>query len=352
MHWPIRLPAPTSGGPDLVVLGENSLDFVAVAREPVSLSGKHPLAAFEMYPGGQAATAAVGCARQGLQVVYVGVLGADDWGRRVRDALVAESVDVVAVEVPDVRNRIAVVIVDATGERTVLELRDGALAEFRVADLAAQAANGRLLLEDATLLPLSIAAARAARARGIPTLVDVDRVEPRTIELLRLIDVLVAPEPFVRAFTGVQPVGAGLRSLAAASGSPVVIATLAERGSLALIGGREIRTPGFEVPVVDTTGAGDAFRAGLASAWIRSGETVEAEDLLRWANATAALNCMAVGAQTALPTAAAVNRLVTDGRDAGLNERGEVSVAHDREQTRGGQRLDGTMGRGSGRGAN
>lgn len=39
-----------------------------------------------------------------------------------------------------------------------------------------------------------------------------------------------------------------------------VCMTLGPKGSLALVGGAEVRTPGFRVPVVDSTGAGDVFR--------------------------------------------------------------------------------------------
>ena len=77
--------------------------------------------------------------------------------------------------------------------------------------------------------------------------------------------------------------------------------------------GCEIRTRAYRVDVVDTTGAGDAFRGGLAAAWVRLDAAAPLEDILRYANATAALNCRAVGAQTALPTWAEVEGLVTKG---------------------------------------
>ena len=91
--------------------------------------------------------------------------------------------------------------------------------------------------------------------------------------------------------------------------APLVCMTLGEEGSLARVAGREIRTPAFAVDCVDSTGAGDAFRGGFAAACLLSPDA-DLEDVLRYANAVAALNCRALGARGGLPTADEVNRLL------------------------------------------
>ena len=66
----------------------------------------------------------------------------------------------------------------------------------------------------------------------------------------------------------------------------------------------EIRAPGIRVIVADTTGAGDAFRAGLAAGWLsRADDPPDLAKLMADANFVGALNCRAIGAQTALPGA-------------------------------------------------
>ncbi len=85
--------------------------------------------------------------------------------------------------------------------------------------------------------------------------------------------------------------------------------TLGEEGSLAWCGGREIRTPAFQVDCVDSTGAGDVFRGAFAAACLREPDG-DLEDALAYANAVAALNCRALGGRGALPSAAEVDQLM------------------------------------------
>jgi sugar/nucleoside kinase (ribokinase family) len=150
-------------------------------------------------------------------------------------------------------------------------------------------------------------AAEEARRAGTRTVIDIERVRPDTDRLLRAIDVVIAAEGFPAEYTGRTAPGAALAALQASSGAAVVCMTLGEEGSLCRVGDREIRTPAFAVPVVDTTGAGDVFRAGFIAAWIHGGEATEVEDALRWANAVAALKCRGLGARTTTPTLAEVH---------------------------------------------
>jgi sugar/nucleoside kinase (ribokinase family) len=158
-----------------------------------------------------------------------------------------------------------------------------------------------VLLVDGVDPPAATEAARAARAAGIPTVVDVERPGEATHELLRQVDVIVVPASFLAGFAGDVPAGDALRRIESEFHPSLTVATLGADGSLARFEGREIHTPAIGVDVLDTTGAGDAFRGGLVSAWIRFGAAAPIEELLRYANAVAALNCRALGAQTALP---------------------------------------------------
>jgi sulfofructose kinase len=314
MKLPLSLPPREAKLFDAVGFGENSLDLVGVVSVHPEPDTKQQLTSFHELPGGQAAVAMVACARLGWRTRYVGSFGTDARGSTVEGALAREGVEVVALRRAGARSRVAIVLVDSSGHRTVLESRDPALA-WRASEVdPGVAASGRLLLVDGRDIEASIVAARAAQAAGVPTLVDVEEVGPGVDALLGAINLLVVAEAFPSAYTGVASVGDALRRLATKFRPALAVVTLGAEGSLALCGGVEIHTPAFPVTVVDATGAGDAFRGGLMAAWLRFGSDGPVETLLEYANAVAALNCLGLGALGGLPTRPAVDALVTGAK--------------------------------------
>jgi sugar/nucleoside kinase (ribokinase family) len=315
MSWPPTL-LPASAKPfDVVAFGENSLDFVGIGPRPLDGADKTMLTAFDVHVGGQAATAAVTCARQGHRTRYVGSFGDDDWGHTVKAALARDEIDVVSIERAAAKSRVAIVHVDSeSGCRTVFGFRDPLLATDPATAPREQLLSGRVLMLDATDVKTSAAIARLARQAGIRTLVDVDRMEPAVGHLLAHIDVIVVSESFLIDWMPRASRGEALSALATEFRPAAAVVTLGAEGSLALACGQEIRTPAFVVDVADTTGAGDAFRGGFASAWLRMAHGPDLTQILELANATAALNCQAVGAQTGLPRLAEVEALVTRAR--------------------------------------
>ena len=207
-------------------------------------------------------------------------------------------------------NQFAVVLVDrATGERTVLWHRHPDLAiSPALVDRRAVTA-GRVLIVDCHETAAAARAACFAREAGMLTIVDVEKVRPGIGDLLVHVDALIAAEQFPIEYTGFGSTGRALEALAREFNAPLVCVTLGEDGSLARCGGREIRTPAFRVSSVDTTGAGDAFRGGFAAGCLRAPDG-EIEDVLRYANAVAALNCRALGARGGIPTADEVDQLL------------------------------------------
>lgn len=310
MELPIRLLPPATRRFDVVGLGQNSLDLVAHVRPFPVPNRKQRVLGLERLPGGQVASALVCCARLGWRTRYLGTFGGDEAGAVGRASLVAEGVDVsAAATIAEARTRSAIVVVDdESGERTVLWDRDSRLV-LGASDVPLDAVtSGRVLLVDAEDVPASAAAAGAARAAGLVTVVDVDAVEPAIETLLAEIDVLIVSEGFPEQMTGLAGTGEALARLDARFRPALACVTLGAAGCLARCGGREIRGPAFRVPVVDSTGAGDAFRGGFISGLLAGCRTIE--DLLRYANGVAALNCRSAGARGGLPRPAEVDALL------------------------------------------
>jgi sulfofructose kinase len=322
LRIPFHIPAPSETPFDVVGLGLNSVDLVAVVAEYPASNSKQPLQRFARLPGGETATALAVCARLGWRASYVGSFGSDDLGALSRDSLTSVGVDISGSRtIAGASNQFAVVLVAArSGERTVLWDRDAALT-MGPADVPLEIITaGRLLLVDYHETPAAARAASYARAAGMATVIDVERMRPGITELLHYIDAIIAAEGFPQELTGYGSPGRALAAMAHEFAAPLVCVTLGGEGSLALCGGHEIRTPAFQVECVDTTGAGDAFRGGFAAGCLRAVsagiDDANIEDVLLYANAVAALNCRALGARGGIPTIAEVEQLLTTQRSA------------------------------------
>ena len=309
---PIALPTAAGRSFDVVGFGLNMTDLLVVVERFPLPDSKQPVRRQTYSPGGQAASAMVACARLGWRARYVGCFGDDEHGRQGRSSLADEGVDVDTCRVaPDTPNGLSVILVDErTGERTVLWSRDPGL-RLGPGDVApAAVCAGRALLVDCHETAAATAAARHARRAGVRTVVDVEHVRDGIDALLAEIDVIITARDFPAALTGESRPGAALRAIRDAYRPALVCMTLGAEGSLALVGDGEVRTPAFRVRVVDTTGAGDVFRGGFIAGWLRAGGDAQVEDVLRYANAVAALKCRGLGAREASPTPAEVEALL------------------------------------------
>jgi sulfofructose kinase len=302
MQIPFSLVAADARSFDVVGLGQNSVDQLAIIAEFPQSNTKHRIDQFAHLPGGQVASAMVCCARLGWRARYVGRFGDDELGRMGLASLSDEGVDISAAQTVAARTRFAIVLVDGrTGDRTVLWDRDPALA-LRPGDVADDVwQSARVLHVDCEDIAAATAAAKAARAAGALTVIDVEAVLPGVPALLRHIDVIIASEGFPERLTGHKDTGSALAAMAREYGPAVACVTLGASGSLAMCQGREIRTPAYDVPVVDSTGAGDAFRGGFISGYLAAGSAADVADVLTFATAVAALKCRSLGARGGLP---------------------------------------------------
>jgi sulfofructose kinase len=307
-----QIPSRDSRPFDVVGFGLNSVDLLTVVPAFPEPDSKQQLKRFARMPGGQAATAMVTCARLGWRARYVGRFGADEHGTLGRQSLDDAGVDTtLAATVPGSFNQFAVILVDErTGQRTVMWDRDPAL-RMKPEDVPAEGiASGRILLVDCHETLAAREAARIAHHRAMPTVIDVEKVRPRIEDLLKEIDVIIASQVLPTELTGYGQMGQALEHMEREFPAWIVCVTLGPEGSLARVGGREVRTRGFRTPAVDTTGAGDVFRGGFVSGWLTAGDSGSVEDILTFANAVAALKCRALGARDGIPHLPEVTELL------------------------------------------
>lgn len=298
---------------DVVGFGANSVDYVYVLPAHPQLSGpraKMRVSAHFVSCGGQVATSLACCARFGLRVKYVGAIGADENGRRIREELGRRAIDVTDLIVHDAPNQFAAILVDAgSGERIVLWDRDQRL-QLRDRALPPEVfCNTRVLHVDDVDQEAAIRAARLAGARGVVVTSDIDRVTDLTMELVRSVTVPIFAEHVPRALTGEDDPERALRTLRREHPGLLCV-TLGANGAVALDGDRLLRSPAFSVSAVDTTGAGDVFRGGLIYGLLAGHSTA---DSLRFANAAAAVSCTRPGAMDGVPSLDEVTAMLARG---------------------------------------
>jgi sugar/nucleoside kinase (ribokinase family) len=278
-------------------IGECSVDEIVRVTELPPRGGKAQVLAREHHAGGQIATALLGCARLGHGAAFVGSTGDDASAERALAPLRAAGVDVSAVRrVSGAATRTAWICVEASGERTVFWQRDPRLALAPDALPPELLGRARVVLVDGSDLPLSLHAAELARAAEIPCVVDADAAQPGIETLLRLASHPVIPEALATTLFG--SAHEAVRLLASA-GAKLPVVTRGRGGAVAWIEGEARSLPAFAVHARDTTGAGDAFRAGIAHGILCGAAGAELVDL---AQAVAAISCTASGAQGGLPT--------------------------------------------------
>ena len=294
----------------VVGVGASSVDYVYVLPEAPAAGGRAAkLRVQERFVscGGQVATAMAACAAFGLRARYLGPFGTDANARTLRAELIRRGVDLEAAVEIDAANQYAVILVDSrTGERIVLWDRDPALAVGDTAPFERGLEGARVLHVDDVDEGLAIAMARAATARGLIVTSDIDRLTERTEELVASVTVAVFDAHVPAALTGERDPEQALRALRRTQPGLMVV-TCGAAGAIALDGDRLVRAAALPVEAVDTTAAGDVFRAGLISGLVRGWPL---ERTLAFANAAAGLSCTRRGAMSGIPAVEDVHRAV------------------------------------------
>jgi sugar/nucleoside kinase (ribokinase family) len=262
----------------------------------------------ESHPGGNGANTSLALAKIGTPVRLIGVVGNDDPGRFVLDALRRSGVDTRFVNIGAEATAATVALVNCDGERKFFH-RMGASADAFTEPIEFTsiliAALSHYHLASLFILPrLRLQASETlarARAAGLTTSLDTNwDPQGRWLEDLRPclphLDILFLNEDEARMATGSVLPAVAARCLLS-GGVRTVVIKLGRQGCGIYTPQCEILSPGFEVEAKDTTGAGDCFVAGFLSACVRGASLAEAG---RYANAVGALSVQEVGGATGI----------------------------------------------------
>jgi ribokinase len=237
-------------------------------------------------PGGKGTNQAIAAARLGAETYFLSKIGTDAFGQ-IAEAAYREAgvrTDFLRRDPQAATGAAAILLDDATGENAIV-VSPGASSALTISeiDAAREAIARSACFLTQCELPLSFArhALGLARSLGVPTILNPAPAVAGAESLLPLCDYVTPNEHEAQALTGLS-VGTLAEAEAAADallarGARHTILTLGARGAFVKSATLKQHIPAFDAaPVVDTSGAGDAFNGGFAAALAEGMDVIEA----------------------------------------------------------------------------
>lgn len=296
----------------IVSFGEALVDLLPDRRGRIREIEK-----FEVHSGGAPANVAVGLARLGVETAFVGVVGDDEFGRLLERKLKSEGIDVRLRFTAKARTGLWFIALDEHGDRSFFTPTGADSADKLIAledvervpqaDILHCGSSSHVL---APARPVLIEAVKRAKERGMavsfdPNVrthlwTDLRDLTSMCAKVLPFCDIVKLSEDEIQPVLGVSEPPRALDALHDL-GVRLACVTLGARGAIARRGAEIVEVPAPPVNVVDTTGAGDGFVAGLLS---RDPLNAPLEPTIRFACKIGSRVCTRLGAVAALPTRA------------------------------------------------
>lgn len=285
----------------VVIAGEINVDLIFSGVPELPQFGHETLAqSYLQCPGSSSMILAMGLARLGSPVRFVGRCGDDPFGRFCIDALRDRDVDTSLIRA-DAALRTGVTVAMSSHADRALLTWPGAIAELSADDVSDTAfAHADHLHVSSYYLQTKLRPQLGelfarARAAGLSTSLDPGSDPERRwgrelIDVLRHVDVFLPNQNEACAIAGVDTPEDALRALD--NGSTRIVVKAGSRGAMTLEDSQLLSAPASAVQAVDTTGAGDSFNSGFLHAWLQG---LAPLDCLRWGNACGALSTRGIG---------------------------------------------------------
>ncbi|QTL97950.1 carbohydrate kinase [Iocasia frigidifontis] len=317
---------------DIVTMGEMLIDFVPL-KKGLALKDNE---GFLRMPGGAPANVAVGTAKLGIKSAFLGKVGADPFGDLLIDTLRENSVNVEGiVQSNKAKTTLAFVTLDEKGDRDFTFYRDPGAdmlydwdeVNLKLLKKARVFHHGSISLIDEPVRSTTLRMAETANDNGlivsydpnlrIPLWPDLKQAEKWIKEGLKTADLLKISEEELEFITGESSLKKGARRVMAEYNVKLIFITLGAEGSYFYNGLTEGMVSGFKVNAQDTTGAGDAFTAGILAQLINEDiddlsrlDNITLKEMLKFSNAVGAITTTGKGAISSLPNLKSVRKFL------------------------------------------
>jgi len=271
---------------------------------------------FDEICGGNALNAAIGIVRLGGRASVCGPMGdaRETSARYIFEKLAHEGIDTKnIVHMPGLVTPISGIMIDPSGERTIVTFRDPELWKVSLPPTDTLLEDCAAILTESRCAEFCTDLCAEARRRGIPVIVDVDRAMSLREGLLNASSHLVFSSEPLQETAAIADDAKALHKIAKLTPS-FLAGTRGPRGTIWLDENGAIQeTPAFQVHTVDTLGAGDVFHGAFA---LGITEQQSIREALRFASAAAALKCTRFGGAFAAPQRAEVEELLSQTQGA------------------------------------
>lgn len=292
----------------IVCVGSAVLDLIYSVETLPFRDGKQNALSYTESGGGMAANAAVAIQRLGGHASWCGRLGEDDVGRRIRDGLFAENVDVRLGRLfKDVSSPHSVVLIDREGNRALVLYRPALLDPDPSWLPISEILTFDAVLTDNRWIEGAVQVLSAARQRGIPGVLDADSAgDKSTLRAVELASHVIFSKDGLSELFDVDDPEAGLQE--AIRYAPFAAVTIGADGVMWSANRGPVQwMPGLPIRARETVGAGDIFHGAFTLALI---EGAGEEGALRFASAAAALKCAREGGRSGFPRRAEVEEIL------------------------------------------
>jgi sugar/nucleoside kinase (ribokinase family) len=309
---PDTTPAPSA--PVVLCAGIAVEDFLFKVEHFPAPGTKIYADAFVATTGGCAANAAIAVARLGGRARFSGPIGTDEASVRFIEGLARAGVDATGVtRVEGGSISVSGIFIDGAGEKMVATRRGQNLTDAAPGDPDGLIPGVNVVMADNRFPHYVAPICRAARARGLPVVLDVDRATHPDDPLIALASHVIFSAEALHATIGLRDLGPALLRIAK-NVSGFLAATNGPDAVLWIEAGRVRRMPAFAIESIDTLGAGDTFHGAFALALAEGRAPLAA---MRFAAAAAAIKCMRFGGISGTPTRGEVEAFLA-GRSSDL----------------------------------
>lgn len=297
---------------DVVGIGIPYYDMVINVSKMPGLDGAAGANEAFYQGGGKVATAMAAAARLGRSAGMMAKVGENHRGQFIINDFRYNGVDTSAiiVDAPGTSSPFCLSLSEEEHKTRIFIGKEGTAGELLPEEIDYEYLGKAKYLHLENGRPASATAALFAREHGIVTVMDADNYQEGIVKLLPCLDVFIASEFFYRDMFGNLPYEEGCRKLLEAGPSTAIV-TLGSRGSVGMTAQDGFfRTESFQVPVRDTTGAGDVFHGAYIVGLL---EGMDAPECARFASAVSAIKCTCFGGRTGIPNRETVQRFLETG---------------------------------------